>query len=174
MAKAIERWATAGVLPMAAALVVLAMALPVAAHVSFQIRDVAVGATFKGVLGVPHGCKGSPTIKLRVQIPAGIVDVKPQPKPGWQVEIVSGKSGEAVREVAWSGGKLLAEHYDEFAFRAVVGRELKAGTIVHFPVVQECETGVERWIDTATKGGHSHGDSHEGSPAPSIRLVPAR
>jgi uncharacterized protein YcnI len=48
---------------------------------------------------------------------------------------------------------------------------LKPNTTLHFPVVQECEQGVSRWIDipTAGHGGHDHGSK---SPAPGLKLMP--
>ena len=76
---------------------------------------------------MPHGCAGSPTVKLRVQIPEGVIGIKPMPKPGWTVETVKGKYAieydfhgsklsEGVKEVVWSGGKLADDNYDEFIF----------------------------------------------------------
>lgn len=59
-------------------------------HVTLAVKDAPVGTDYKAVFRVPHGCKGSATIKLSVEMPAGMVGVKPQPKPGWQIEIVKG------------------------------------------------------------------------------------
>ena len=36
-------------------------------------KQAAVGADYKAVFVVPHGCSGSATVKLRVQIPEGVV-----------------------------------------------------------------------------------------------------
>jgi uncharacterized protein YcnI len=48
---------------------------------------------------------------------------------------------------------------------------LKPNTTLYFPVVQECETGVSRWIDIPAEGaGHSHDESK--SPAPGVTLLP--
>ena len=46
---------------------------------------------YKAVFVVPHGCAGSATIKIRVQIPEGVIAAKPMPKPGWNVETIKGK-----------------------------------------------------------------------------------
>jgi len=149
------------------------------AHVTLEQQQAVAGSTYKAVLRVPHGCEGSPTVRLRVQVPDGMVNVKPQPKPGWELSTVRGKlatpvSGdhgaqitEGVREIVWSGGRLLDEHYDEFAFRGALPN--KPGAVVHVPVVQECEKGVERWIEIPAAG------QNPGSlkfPAPSLRLTP--
>ncbi|TDM67946.1 hypothetical protein CEE99_13615, partial [Lactobacillus crispatus] len=43
----------------------------------------------------------------------------------------------------------------------------------YFPVVQECEQGVSRWIDIPAEGqgggGHEHGSK---TPAPGVKLLP--
>ena len=64
---------------------------PVAAHVSLENRQATIGAGYKAVFTVPHGCAGSATVKIRVQVPEGVIAVKPMPKAGWTVEAISGK-----------------------------------------------------------------------------------
>ena len=54
-----------------------------AAHVTLEKRQAPVGSYYKAVFAVPHGCAGSATVKLRVQIPEGVIGIKPMPKPGW-------------------------------------------------------------------------------------------
>ena len=41
------------------------------------------GAGARLTLRVPHGCAGSATLKVRVQVPEGMFSVKPMPKAGW-------------------------------------------------------------------------------------------
>ena len=67
---------------------VLLFATPAYAHVTLEGRQAAIGTWYKAVFAVPHGCAGSATTKIRVQIPDGVIDVKPMPKPGWNVEVV--------------------------------------------------------------------------------------
>lgn len=145
------------------------LSVPAAAHVTFVTQEVAAGSTFEVPLKVPHGCKGSPTLRLRVRIPKGILDAKPQPKPGWKEVVVEGKGG-GPGEIGWHG-RLPDKETGEFSFTARTAADIKPGTILHFPVVQECEKGVERWIDTQPKPGAGHDDS---SPAPAIRILPKR
>ena len=66
-------------------------AWPATAHVSLENRQATIGASYKAVLTVPHGCAGSATTRIRVQIPEGVIAVKPMPKAGWSVEAISGK-----------------------------------------------------------------------------------
>ena len=154
---------------------------PASAHVTLEKREAAVGGYYKAVLAVPHGCAGSATVKIRVQIPEGVISVKPMPKAGWTLETIKGKYAaeyeyhgskfsEGVKEVAWSGGKLADDNYDEFVFASFLTSRLKPNTTLYFPVVQECEQGVSRWIDIPKDGAGSH--SHDGkSPAPGLKLI---
>ncbi|MDY7579415.1 YcnI family protein [Herbaspirillum sp. RTI4] len=163
-------------LPLAAALaaVLTAMiALPASAHITLETQQAPVGSYYKAVFHVPHGCKGSDTLKIRVQIPEGVLSVKPQPKTGWKLETVDAaypkayevhgsKVTSGVREVSWTG-RLPNAYYEEFTFLSYLAPELTAGTVVRFPVVQECEKGVSRWIDTKEPSEN---------PAPKLSIVP--
>ena len=157
-------------------------ASPAAAHVSLENRQATIGASFKAVFTVPHGCAGSPTVKIRVQIPEGVIAAKPMPKAGWNVEAITGKYAaeydyhgsklsEGVKEVVWSGGKLPDHHYEEFVVSTYLSTSLKPNTTLYFPVVQECEQGVSRWIDIPKGEGESHGSGSK-TPAPGVKLMP--
>jgi len=155
------------------------IATPAFAHVTVETQEARVGASFKAVVRVPHGCAGNATTAIRVKIPDGVIAVKPMPKPGWTLETKTGPYGktyahfhntklsEGVTEVAWSGGKLLDAHYDEFVFASFLSADLVAGKPLYFPVVQECEKGVHRWIEIpAGKPGE-----HLDEPAPGVKLL---
>ena len=156
-------------------------ASPAAAHVYLEGKQATVGASYKAVFAVPHGCSGSPTVKIRVQIPEGVIAVKPMPKVGWNVDVVEGQYASAydyhgnkltsgVKEVVWSGGNLPDRNYDEFVVSSFLTDSLKPNTTLSFPVVQECEKGVSRWIEIPAEGAaHSHEDK---SPAPGVKLLP--
>jgi uncharacterized protein YcnI len=162
------------------AVAALAAAAPAFAHVTLEGREAAIGSSYKAVFVVPHGCAGSATTKIRVQIPEGVIGVKPMPKPGWNVEAIKGKYAseydfhgaklsEGVKEVVWSGGKLPDDFYDEFVISTFLTGTLKPNTMLYFPVVQECEQGVSRWIEIPPDGATR---SHEGKwPAPGVKLT---
>lgn len=151
------------------------------AHVSLETKQAPVGGGYKAVFKVPHGCKGAPTTAIRVQIPEGVISVKPMPKPGWTLETVKGKYAktypyyqaeisEGVREVVWSGGELRDDFYDEFVLTGYLASELKAGDTLYFPVVQECPNGAAaRWIEIPEPGKAT--DDYE-TPAPGLKLLP--
>ena len=153
-----------------------------AAHVTLETREAPIGAPYKAVLRVPHGCAGSATTALRVRIPESVIGVKPMPKTGWTLSTVTGKYpktyslfhskiSEGVVEIAWSGGKLLDAHYDEFVFQANLADDLVPWKMLYFPTVQECEQGVHRWIDIPTEG---KGPGDYAEPAPGLKLLPKR
>lgn len=160
----------------------VAIAVPAAAHVTLETREAPVGASYKAVLRVPHGCEGTATTSVRVRIPDGVIGVKPMPKPGWTLTTVTGKYpktyelfhakvGEGVTEITWSAGKLPDAFYDEFVFQANLAGDLEPGKMLYFPVVQECEKGVHRWIEIPAEG-KSAGDYP--APAPGLKLLPRR
>jgi periplasmic copper chaperone A len=148
------------------------------AHVSFEQKEAIIGGTAKFTLRVPHGCDGEATLKLRVQIPAGLVGVKPMPKAGWTLETVTGpydkaystghaEVTEGVTEIIWTGD-LPDAWYDEFAFRGTVTAGLAPDSTLYVPVVQECATGTERWIDLPAEGQDAHDLD---MPAPGVKLL---
>ncbi|HET8728122.1 MAG TPA: DUF1775 domain-containing protein [Alphaproteobacteria bacterium] len=146
-------------------------------HVTLEAGTASAG-TYKAVLQVGHGCEGSPTTAIRVQIPEGVIAVKPMPKPGWQLETVSApyaraydhygeQISEGVKEVVWSGGDLPDPFYDEFVFRVRLP-DAAPGTVIHFPVVQECAEGTHRWIEIPEAG---QDPEMLEEPAPSVTLT---
>jgi len=149
-------------------------ATPASAHVAFVKRQVPLASTVESMLRVPHGCNGSPTVRLRMRLPKAVTAIRPQPKEGWSVS-VSGEGG--AREVAWSGN-LPAKQTGEFPFAMDLDASVKAGDILFFPLVQECEKGVARWIDVKGRPSadapeeEQHDDAT--SPAPSIRFLPRK
>jgi uncharacterized protein YcnI len=151
------------------------------AHVTLEKGEAAVGAPYKAVLRVPHGCEGAATVALRIRVPEGMIAVKPMPKPGWKIDTVTAKYpktysyfhgaklSEGVTEISFTGGNLPDAYYDEFVFTGFLAGDLEAGKVLYVPVVQECEKGVHRWIEIPA-AGKSSGEYPE--PAPALKLVP--
>lgn len=148
-------------------------------HITVQPNEAAAGSYFQMSFVVPHGCDASATVAIRVKVPDGVLSVKPQMKPGWTVEIkkktldkpqavAHGKTiSETVDEVSWRGGPLPDNLYDTFGLMMKLPDT--PGQSVYFPVVQECEQGVHRWIEIpATQ--QNRDELHE--PAPVVRLKP--
>jgi uncharacterized protein YcnI len=149
------------------------------AHVTLETKQATIKSSYKAVLRAPHGCEGSPMLRLRVQIPEGYIGVKPMPKAGWTLDIVrgeattpaqashGGQASAAVKEVAWSG-RLPDDQYDEFVLTGSIAAVVAPGATLYFKVVQECEKGVNRWIEIPA-AGQPLGDLTQ--PAPALKIV---
>ncbi|HWA63152.1 MAG TPA: YcnI family protein [Caulobacteraceae bacterium] len=147
------------------------------AHVVFTVRQAPAGAHWTGALHVGHGCSGSATTALRVEIPAAVPDAKPQPKPGWTLEAereplpapVRGEGGRTMtsrlKAVTWRG-RLPDDQFDEFGLAATLPGQ--AGVLV-FPVVQTCDQGEARWTEPPAPAGAPRPPN----PAPTLTLTPA-
>lgn len=154
-------------------------AMPASAHVFVQSGTATVGGSYRAVLAVPHGCGASPTTKITVQIPEGMIAVKPMPKAGWLIETKKGpyaqsydfmhgmKASEGIKQISWTG-KLDNEFYDEFVFSAYLPASLKTDAPLYLPTLQTCENGSEDWAQIPAAGQDPHSLK---SPAPAVRLA---
>jgi uncharacterized protein YcnI len=147
------------------------------AHVTLEEPAAVANTGYKAVLRITHGCEGSATHTVRVQIPAGFLGTKPIPKPGWKLELQrvklsepydshGRKIDETVSEVIWraqSPEVFLADaHYDEFVLR---GQTPAKPGVIWFKVQQVCEKGELNWGEVP-----STGSSAKGLKAPAARL----
>lgn len=164
----------------AAPVFALAIGAQAMAHATFAEAEVTQGETARLTLRVPHGCDSEATLRVRVQIPEGLIAAQPMVKAGWDLETVTGAYEtsyeyygntltEGVREIIWSG-ELPDAYYDEFVFRARVTDQVSTGEMLYIPTVQECANGAERWIEIPAEGQDSH--DLEG-PAPGVMVLPA-
>jgi uncharacterized protein YcnI len=163
------------------ALLLSALIAPAGAHVILEQKQAPVGAPYKAVFRVPHGCGDSATVRLSVHIPDGVVAVKPMAKPGWKIDITRGpyeksyatthgaRMTEGVKDVVWSGGRLPNELFDDFVLSTFIASDLTPGETLYFPAVQECEKGIHRWIEipSANRPGEPLNE-----PAPGLTLLP--
>ncbi len=161
-----------------AALTTLALttAQPATAHVILSQPHAPSGAHYTAFLRVGHGCDGSATVAIRVEIPAEVRMARPQPKPGWTLAIEHvrlaqperGEGGRPVEErvsaITWRGGPLPDDEWDDFGLAAKLPP--RTGPL-YFPVVQTCERGEARWTDIPAPGQRT---AH---PAPVVTLDPA-
>ena len=148
-------------------LMLLACALialrPAAAHVTLDPVPAPVDSFVRLAVRVPHGCDGAATVAPphRLQVPHGLVSVRLMPKPGWTLGVVAGDAEEPgaaghaagpwPREIAWRGGPLSDDRFDEFLL--MVRTPAAPGETLVVPFVQACEGGaVTRWIKRAGAG----------------------
>jgi periplasmic copper chaperone A len=133
-------------------LVVVAQA---GAHAEITPKKLPAASTSTFVLSVA-GEESAPTVKVAVQLPPGLSNVKPAPVRGWQANF----GGNVI---TWTGGTIRQGQNGEFEIAALLpdtpGRTLK------FPTVQTYGNGtVVRWI----------GAPSSEMPAPTIELTAAR
>lgn len=150
------------------------------AHVVLEQRKTAIGQPYKAVFKVTHGCEGSPTIRVTIDFPEGVIAVKPMPKPGWKISTTKAAYAKAykfyhgstlkegVKAIEWSGGSLPDDYYDEFVVSAFIAEELKPDQSLAFTVTQFCEKGQMTWSETGP-AEHQH---HLKWPAPLLQLLP--
>ncbi|MGL5165261.1 MAG: DUF1775 domain-containing protein [Afipia sp.] len=161
-----------------AAMAVIASQSSAFAHVTLATGETRAGTYYKAVFQVPHGCDGVATQSIRIQIPEGVIGVKPMPKPGWTLNVTRGtyaksyqSHGKAVtegpKEVVWSGGSLSDDNYDEFVFTSFI-TDFPSGQVIAFPTTQQCAKGEVRWDQIASAGESPHSLK---SPAPMLRIV---
>src|SRR5262245_54615417 len=149
------------------------------AHITLATGETRGNTYYKAVLQVPHGCDGQATQSIRVQIPEGVISVKPMPKPGWTLNITRGayaktyqSHGKAVnegpKEIVWSGGSLSDDNYDEFVFTSFISGDFTPGQTIYFPTVQKCVSGEMNWAEIPAAGQSPHALK---TPAPGLRIA---
>ena len=152
-------------------------AAPALAHVTANPSEAAAGGYTYSQFRVGHDCEGSPTTKVTIFIPDGVVSVKPEIEPGWQIETKLGaitpydnhgtQVTEGVKEVSFTADTPLPDNRMT-QFGISMKMPDKAGTTISFPVVQVCEKGENRWIDIPVEG-----QEEPEHPAPGIKLEAA-
>lgn len=172
-------WASRSLAVMVCAYLLLT-ATPAMAHVTVSPGQATAGEHANIDVRVGHGCDGSFTTEISVQIPDTVASVTPEFLPGWSVDTTMGPLaepverhgetvGEGIREVTWSGGPAIPDHLF-FDFGLSVQMPDTPGETLYFPVVQTCEDGETRWIEIPAEGGDGHDLEF---PAPAVELVAA-
>jgi periplasmic copper chaperone A len=126
----------------------------------------------------PHGCDGSSTTGIRVQIPENVPSATPQVHPGWtlstkegpkdEVELFGETITEGVSEVSWTAdAEPLPDDYLDI-FSIEVKLPAGEGEQIAFPVIQTCQKGETRWIEVA---GPGETEEDLESPAPVVALT---
>ncbi|MGE6740097.1 copper chaperone PCu(A)C [Allorhizobium pseudoryzae] len=129
-------------------------------------------------LQVPHGCAGKPTNEVRVTLPDGFYGAKPQPKAGWDLEIIKGdyakpydnhgtKVSSGPVEIRWKNGNLPDDNYDVFAFQGKIAG-VADGASLAFRTIQLCGDLTEKWDEVAAPGTDPHSLK---DPAPLLKIA---
>ena len=142
---------------------------PASAHVVLSEPKAVAGSYYKATLRIGHGCNGSATNGLIVQVPVGFEGAKPQPKSGWSITTHKAKLAtpynshgktvtDDVVELRWTAASKEAalpdDQFDEFAF---IGRLPDKAGPLWVKVLQTCETGQNDWSDIPANGTSTRG-----------------
>ncbi|BCL76872.1 nuclear export factor GLE1 [Jeongeupia sp. HS-3] len=160
------------------ALALVLLAGSAGAHVALLQKYSPADSYYKAVFQVGHGCSGAATTAISVLLPDGMRMAKPMPKPGWKLDIRSGKlarpfesDGKLVRdgvlEVRWLGGALPDAQFDEFSLLLKLPPEQGKR---YFKVVQQCGKEKIEWTEIPAEGQDSADLAH---PAPVLEMAPA-
>ena len=141
----------------------------VQAHVVLSEPHAIAGSYYKATLRIGHGCNGSSTHSLVVQVPDGFQGAKPQPKAGWTIATRKAKLAtpysshgktvtDDVVELRWTAAskdaRLPDDQFDEFAF---MGRLPDNAGPMWVKVLQTCETGQNDWSEIPPSGTGTRG-----------------
>jgi uncharacterized protein YcnI len=167
---------------LAAAALLFSSVGPASAHVGLSGSSTVAGTTSLLTFAFSHGCDGSGTTKLAIQIPAEIQTTRPGMKAGWTIERTmepvapamgtpEAEATERVSAVTFTASAAVPDgFYDSFLIQVRLPEGLAAGTTLYFPTVQTCETGEHAWIQIPAEG--QDGEELE-SPAPSLTITEA-
>ncbi len=169
-------------LPAAGAAGALALAVaPAAAHVTITPTTTAAGSYAVLTFSAGHGCDGSPTTTIAIDMPEEIHAVTPTRNPFWVVEKVMAQLDEPITD---AHGNEVTERVDQVVYTArsplpdgtrdtfELSLQLPdaEGETLAFPVVQTCEQGENPWTETAADG---QGPEELEFPAPLVTITAA-
>ena len=139
---------------LAAGITALAAASAASAHATMNPEKAPADGFARFALRVPTE-EDVPTVKVSVQLPAGLDEVGFQPKAGW-------KRTESGRVVTWSGGQIGVGEFDEFGLSMHLPNT--PGKTLVFPATQTYANGkIVHWIGALTSD----------EPAPHVTLEAA-
>lgn len=127
------------------------------AHVSLAEPVAPPGTRYVGHFKLGHGCSGSPTVGLRIEIPSGVRAATPEAQPGWTLSLE--RDGSAV---SWKGGMLASDKPGIFTIAMTLPE--KEGVLL-FPATQTCQTGEEVWSEAPPQTGKAK------RPAPMLTVT---
>jgi uncharacterized protein YcnI len=138
----------------AACTAALAAAAVASGHVTMNPEKAPADSFSRFAVRVPTEEDG-PTVKVSIQLPAGLDEVTFQPKPPW-------KRTQSGRVVTWSGGQIGPSEFDEFGLSVHLPNT--PGKVLVFPATQTYANGkVVHWIGALTSD----------EPAPHVTLEAA-
>lgn len=134
---------------------VIGAPLAASAHVHVDPGTVSAGATETLTFSFSHGCDGSPTTALVIDIPDGVGNATPVVQGGWTIARETGGDGIPTR-ITYTAATPVEDHLKATVSMDVLFDESAADTTLAFPVTQLCETGETAWTQVAGDGEDPH------------------
>ena len=151
--------------PAAAGVALLSLAGPASAHVTVTPSTTAAGAYTVLTVALSHGCDGSATTEVAIQLPEEIESVAPTRHPLWDVTV---EEGTPLTVVYTTKSPLADGVRDSFELSLQLP-DAEGETLV-FPAIQTCEAGETAWTEVAADGQDGEELEH---PAPTVTITAA-
>jgi uncharacterized protein YcnI len=146
-----------------AALLALSAPLAASAHVEVDPTSAAAGSYSLLTFSVGHGCDGSPTTGITIDIPESIASVTPTVNPGWDVTPLSNG------QVSYTALTPLVDGLrTTFELSLQIPADAAVGDTLAFPVLQSCEVGETDWAEAVVAG-----EDEPAHPAPTVTVTEA-
>lgn len=152
------------------------------AHVTVTPSDTAAGSYTVLTFSNGHGCEGSPTTAIKIQIPEGINAATPTRQDFYEVskqmekldppvtDAHGNELTERVATVTYTAKTPLPDGFRDAFEVQVQLPEDAAGETLAFPVIQTCQQGETGWTEIPAEGQ----DAEElDTPAPSFEVTEA-
>lgn len=135
----------------------LALALPLAAsaHVHVTPEDVSANGSTRIDFSFSHGCDGSPTTALVIDIPESAQGATPVVDGAWTITTEAG-ADEIPTRITYTAVTPVPDSYAASVGMNVIFPASAEGESAAFPVVQQCETGETGWVEIAEDGADPH------------------
>ncbi len=141
------------------------------AHVSITSGPGFADKSQEVTFSIGHGCEGTDTSKLRIELPAAVTAVRAETSDFGRATVERNAAGEAIA-VSWQKPDADLLDGDDNYYKLVIRFKVpnQPFTTLRFPAHQTCRTpgGTEKVVDWIAI------DESGGEPAPVLRILPAR
>lgn len=128
------------------------------AHIEVEPAEAPAGKTAGLNLVIPHGCDGTATTSVTVQVPGSVRDATAKPVKGW-------KATNSTGVMKWTGGPLPDHEVQELPFTAKFYG--KKGVGIPLKLIQGCDGGKSTpWLQVVPEGA-----PEPETPAPVVTLT---
>jgi uncharacterized protein YcnI len=141
-----------------AGLLALSAPLAASAHVEVEPTSTAAGSYSLLTFSLGHGCDGSATTGITIDIPDSITSVTPTVNPGWDVTPLTDGQVSYTADTPLSDGLRTT-----FVLSLQIPADAAVGDTLAFPTLQSCEIGETDWSEAVVNG-----EAEPAHPAPSL------